>query len=91
MKACAQIRVYGLVQGVFYREFTRRKASGLGLLGWVHNLPDGSVEVLAQGFKEDILELIALLRQGPPSARVNDLQITWQDMLDDLTGFEITY
>ena len=62
--------VTGRVQGVSYRFFTQTEAVKLGLTGWVRNLSDGRVEVLAQGPKEKLYELLAALRQGPHRALV---------------------
>jgi DNA ligase D-like protein (predicted 3'-phosphoesterase) len=65
----------GAVQGVGFREATRRKASGLGVLGWVRNADDGTVAVHAEGPPEAIDALIAFLRKGPRGARVADVAV----------------
>ena len=75
----ASLKIKGRVQGVFYRVSTRKKARELGLRGWVRNEVDGGVGVLACGPKDKIELLIEWCRQGPPSARVDDIQIEWQD------------
>lgn len=62
--------VHGRVQGVFFRDSTRREAERLGISGHAINLPDGTVEVLACGAAEALVELESFLRQGPPMARV---------------------
>ncbi len=63
--------IEGHVQGVFFRESTRREAEAIGaLLGWVRNLPDGRVEVLAEGRTESLDRLAVFLAQGPPAAQV---------------------
>jgi acylphosphatase len=68
-------RVTGHVQGVGFRWWTRRRAEGLGLVGWVMNGPDErSVEVVAEGSEAALDELERLLRAGPPGARVEDVQ-----------------
>lgn len=64
----------GRVQGVGFRYFTAKAATGLGLNGWVRNLPDGSVEVLAQGAPASVKDLAARLTVGPASARVESLE-----------------
>jgi acylphosphatase len=66
--------VSGRVQGVFYRASTQRKAEALGLTGWVRNLPDGRVEVLASGPEDALKELRDWLWQGPPHAAVTGVQ-----------------
>ena len=73
----AHLFVSGLVQGVFFRDHTRRWATSLGLTGWVRNLDDGRVEALAEGPEADLRTFIAHLRQGPPRARVEDVQVEW--------------
>jgi len=67
--------VSGRVQGVFYRSNTRRKALGLGLTGWVRNLPDSRVEAVIEGKEEQVKKLIKWCRKGPPSAFVTDMEI----------------
>ena len=67
------VRVEGRVQGVGFRWFVRETAVDLGLSGWVRNLPDGSVEVLASGDPSALSSLRARLAAGPPHARVDRL------------------
>jgi acylphosphatase len=62
--------INGRVQGVTYRQATRSIARGLGLVGWVRNLPDGQVEVWAQGEDESVGRLVDWLWAGPPGAMV---------------------
>src|SRR6266566_5280562 len=66
--------VRGRVQGVGFRWFVEREAHILGIGGWVRNNSDGSVEVLAQGTREQLLGLRSRLRQGPRAARVDDVE-----------------
>ena len=70
--AC-HLRVYGLVQGVYYRHSTIQQAQRLGLHGWVRNRSDGSVEALAAGPAEALDHLVAWARRGPPAARVDEV------------------
>ena len=74
----AEITVQGLVQGVGFREFTRRHATELALGGWVMNLADGRVRVWAEGPWEAIETLAEQLRRGPRLARVEELAIAWR-------------
>jgi acylphosphatase len=69
-----QAVVYGRVQGVGFRFFTRDTASELGLTGWVANRYDGSVEVVAEGPRATLDQLLSYLHQGPPMARVDQVQ-----------------
>ena len=68
-------RVRGLVQGVFYRASTVDRAAELGLVGWVRNCADGSVELEAEGARESVEQLIAWCRRGPPGARVTGVEV----------------
>jgi acylphosphatase len=68
-------RIEGRVQGVGFRYFTRRTARGLGIRGQVRNLPDGSVEAIAEGSPEALEALERRLRAGPPGARVDEVKI----------------
>jgi acylphosphatase len=64
------VTVRGRVQGVGFRYFVRERARAMRLTGWVRNLADGSVEVLAQGDSDALQRFHTTLRQGPPGARV---------------------
>jgi acylphosphatase len=90
-KVCVQLKIQGLVQGVFYRQSTQETAVRLGLTGWARNCPDGSVEAVFEGEREAVDEAIAWCRQGPPAARVTDLDVDWQDFQDVFSGFGIRY
>lgn len=86
-----EIIVYGIVQGVFFRATTRDVAAKLGLRGTVRNLHDGSVEIVAEGYEEDLIKLVSFAKKGPPSAKVYDLNIVWKDPQENLPYFKITY
>lgn len=70
--------VDGRVQGVYYRASTQEQARALGLRGWVRNLPDGRVELRAQGTRGRVEALLAWCRKGPPSARVASVDVDWE-------------
>ena len=70
----ARVRVYGMVQGVWFRAWTAREAISLGLDGWVRNRIDGTVEALFQGPEAAVEEMILRCRVGPPAARVDRLE-----------------
>ncbi|MFQ6108200.1 MAG: acylphosphatase [Candidatus Aminicenantales bacterium] len=91
MDARAHIFVSGRVQGVFFRDHTRRWASSLRLTGWVRNLWDGRVEVLVEGKKERIESLISRLREGPPMAYVEKVEVNWEEYKDEFNDFRITW
>lgn len=73
MALCRLFTIKGRVQGVFFRDSTRRVAQTLGISGYAINLPDGNVEVLACGDSDSIDELAAWLQNGPQMARVNEV------------------
>lgn len=81
--------VRGRVQGVSFRYYTLDEARRLGLQGWVRNLPDGSVEVTAEGPRTDLEKLLAFVRHGPPAARVADVQAEWSAASGSLGPFDI--
>ena len=69
-----RILVSGRVQAVSYRDWTVRTAQRLGLKGWVRNLNDGRVEILADGEEEAVSALVEACREGPPLARVEHVE-----------------
>lgn len=69
--------VFGRVQGVNYRAFTQRQAISLGLAGYVRNLPDHTVEVHAEGEKEQLERFLQILQKGPSHARVDSIKSAW--------------
>jgi acylphosphatase len=70
-----RVRLTGRVQGVFFRAWTRDQARELGVSGWVRNAPDGSVEAHVEGDAAAVGQLVERLHHGPPSARVDDVQV----------------
>jgi acylphosphatase len=70
-----KVRVYGRVQGVFFRQWTVKEASALGVNGWVHNARDGSVEAHLAGEESAVAKLIEHMRRGSPQARVDDVTV----------------
>ena len=91
MEARAHIFVSGRVQGVFYRDHTRRWAISSGLSGWVKNLADGRVEVLVEGEKKKIEGLIDRLREGPPMSRVENVAAEWEEYTGEFSDFRVTW
>ena len=73
------VRVTGRVQGVFFRAWTRDEAETLGVTGWIRNCSDGSVETHVEGRADDVHELIETIREGPPGARVDKVEIETAD------------
>ncbi len=83
-----QIIVSGRVQGVFFRANTVEQAQRLGLAGYVRNLHDGNVEIVAEGRREALEELLAWSFKGPPGAKVTDLEYAWLEPSGEFRIFE---
>jgi acylphosphatase len=88
-KAQVQIVVSGRVQGVFFRAAAAQEARGLGLRGWVRNLPDGRVQIRAEGGRRNLEMLIAWAHQGPPAARVMEVEVEWCEYGAQWRDFEL--
>jgi acylphosphatase len=82
--------VRGDVQGVGFRFFLIRHAQGLGLRGWVRNLDDGGVELVAEGSRADLERLLTSAREGPRMARVMRVDTRWSVAAGGLDPFDIT-
>ena len=90
--ASVHVLVHGRVQGVYFRDFTRREARSLGLSGYVRNLRDWkTVEVRAEGEKGKLDELIDSLRAGPPGARIENIETTWSEYTGSYDDFGVRY
>jgi len=81
--------VYGRVQGVFFRAYASKWAVELGLTGYVHNLPDGTVEICAEGEKRQLERLIDRLKEGPPAARVEKVVTGWSEYSGNYSRFRV--
>jgi len=84
-----RVTVAGRVQGVFFRAATQDKARSLGLAGCVRNLPDGRVELLAEGPDAAVCELIAWCRVGPRLARVDRFEVLEEEPTGEWAGFSV--
>lgn len=80
--------VKGRVQGVGFRQFVRISASS-DVIGWVRNLSNGNVEVLAEAERVELYALVNALRTGPLGSNVTDVEIVWGEATGEFTGFEI--
>jgi acylphosphatase len=83
--------IEGRVQGVFFRDSTRRKAIELGLKGWVKNRFDGAVEVVAEGPKENVEKLVEWCHHGPPAARVTSIHEIKEKCTEEFNSFRIAF
>ena len=81
--------VHGRVQGVFFRQETHNKALALGITGWVRNLPDGTVEIWAEGSAGDLDKMAEWLKLGPPMALVSRMERTDQVATNDHFSFSM--
>ena len=81
--------VSGRVQGVAFRHYTQSEARRLRLSGWVANRWDGTVRVVAEGPEGALSQLAAWLQEGPPSARVDHLDLRWLEASGEFSGFEV--
>jgi acylphosphatase len=95
MKKAERLRVHALVsgrvQGVAFRFFTEKWALSFGLTGWVRNLFDGRVEVVAEGGRDELYRFLELLREGPLHAHVEDVTVDWQDYSGEFTDFRVVF
>lgn len=83
---------WGRVQGVSFRYFVRVKARQLGLTGYVRNLPSGrGVEVVAEGEKRALEELLMAISQGPPEAVVDQVEVEWSDYSAGYPSFRVQF
>jgi acylphosphatase len=82
------VRVRGAVQGVFFRETTRRKATEAGVAGWVANQPDGSVEAVFEGSPDAVELMLDFVREGPTAADVASVDVDEQPP-EGLAGFDV--
>jgi acylphosphatase len=83
----AHIFVEGRVQGVFFRDNTRTVASSLGVNGWVRNLPDGRVEIVAEGTETAVKMLIDWCHKGPAHASVTNVDVSYEAHTGEFGSF----
>ena len=86
-----RVLISGIVQGVWFRAYTKDAAVEAGVCGWVRNLPDGRVEALFEGPMENVRQAVNWCRRGSPGSRVEHVQVIEETPKGDLIGFEITY
>ena len=86
-----QATVYGRVQGVFFRDYVARRARELGLFGYVRNVTDGTVEVKAEGERQQLERLVDFLKAGPPAARVSEVVTNWSKYSGDFSSFNVRH
>jgi len=91
-KATARLHaiIHGRVQGVNFRYYTLNEASSLDLVGWVANRRDGTVEVMAEGSRPALGQLLSFLHRGPSQARVDRVDSEWLEPTGQYTRFQVT-
>lgn len=89
MQKLLHIKICGEVQGVFFRSGARRKAVELGITGFARNMPDGTVEVEAQGEEQSLKELLEWCYNGPKEAKVDKVEYRWSKSRKTFDNFEI--
>lgn len=87
----AHIFVSGIVQGVFFRASMREVARKYGVTGWVRNLPDGRVEAVLEGSEEAVKKVIEWAHRGPPLARVENVEVRWEEYKGEFRDFSIRW
>lgn len=85
----AHVVVRGRVQGVFFRDSTRREAESRGIAGWVRNREDGAVEAVFEGPREAVEGLVEWCRSGPSRADVEDMDVSLGEEPDGISGFDV--
>ena len=89
-RAARRVRVIGNVQGVFFRAWTRDEAQRLGVSGWIRNASDGSIKAHVEGSEAGVEQLISRMREGPPGATVEDVQVQ-ETAFESLDRFEVRH
>ena len=90
-KVRAHAIISGRVQGVFYRMETKRAADRIGVTGWVKNRPEGTVEAVFEGAKNQVEAVLKWCWDGPRLAKVDDIDVTWEPFAGEFTSFDVTY
>lgn len=90
-KTRAHVFVSGRVQGVFFRQNTKRQAQNHRLAGWVRNLEDGRVEAVCEGEEVSVKALVAFCSTGPRGASVANVVVTWETFKGEFENFDIIY
>lgn len=87
VKVRVHVFVSGRVQGVFFRQNTKRQADSLGVNGWVRNLPEGRVEAIFEGEESAVKTLVDYCYHGPSSARVDNVEVNYENYKGEFSDF----
>jgi acylphosphatase len=85
----ARLFISGFVQGVGFRRFVQKQAQEMSVGGWVRNLPDGKVEVLLQGERQEVEMVIDSCHKGPFLAEIEEVEIEWEDVTQEHVDFTV--
>jgi len=85
------IFITGRVQGVFFRQSTRVMAIKNNVNGWVHNLDDGRVEIIAEGETQNIDNLVTWCKTGPANSRVDEFELSNENYIGEFENFDVRY
>ena len=88
MRKRITLKIYGKVQGVFFRDSSRIRAEELNLAGWVGNEPDGTVKIVAEGEDKDLNRMIDWCKNGPDNVEVEKVEVRWGESVGEFDGFE---
>ena len=91
MEERLHVKIEGTVQGVFFREKAKEKATELELTGWIRNNDDGSVEAVFEGETENLKKMLAFCREGPADAVVDTIEEEWEDSTGEFYTFDIEF
>ena len=87
----AHVFISGEVQGVYFRDYTRRKAQALGLTGWVRNMWNGQVEAVFEGEVKAVQQAVDWCYIGSPAAQVDDVEVSYEEPTGEFDDFHITW
>lgn len=86
-----RVHISGLVQGVCFRAYARRAAQDIGVYGWVRNMPDGRVEAVFEGEKDQVAQMIEWCHRGSPFSRVDKVSVVEEIPTGEFRDFDIRY
>ncbi len=90
-QARARVVISGRVQGVWFRGTTREKARERGLRGWVRNRPDGKVEAVFEGPRDQVRQMVSWCHRGPRMALVDSVEVDWGEATGGFSGFSVRF
>lgn len=90
-KVRAHVIIAGRVQGIFYRVSAKKMADKIGVKGWIRNLPDGRVEAVFEGDEDAVKRMISWCWVGPPGAKVINIDVEWEEYLEEYKDFRVLY